>query len=59
MSKSSEEKTTVSEKPEAEKAPEGITYNFPRHNFVVVAKSLKEAEEALANHLKEETKEAK
>lgn len=53
-----EDKTTVSEKPVVEKTPEGQVYNFTRHNFVVVAKSLEEAEKALSNHLKE-SKEAK
>ena len=54
----SEEKVTVNEKPEVEKTPEGRVYNFTRSNFVVVAKSRKEAEEALEKHLKE-SKEAK
>lgn len=54
-----EEKTTTTEKSEVDtKTNAGKVYNFTRHNFVVVAKSRKEAEEALAKHLKE-TKEAK
>lgn len=53
-----EVKTQENEQVEVTETSEGRVFNFTRHNFVVVAKSRKEAEEALVNHLKK-NKEAK
>lgn len=53
-----EVKTQENEKVEVKETSDGRVFNFTRHNFVVVAKNRKEAEEALENHLKK-NKEAK
>lgn len=57
----SEEKSTSVENAEVEtkRTSNGRIYNFTRHGFIVEAKSLKEAQEALEVHLKESKEEAK
>ncbi len=53
---SKEEKAT-DKKAEVKETSGGKVYNFTRQGFIVEAKSLKEAQEALENHLKEQSKE--
>lgn len=56
-----EEKSTPvqDEKVETKRTSAGRVYNFTRHGFIVEAKSLKEAQDALKVHLKKSKEEAK
>jgi hypothetical protein len=56
---SKEEKATdkKAEEVEVKETSGGKVYNFTRQGFIVEAKSLKEAQHALENHLKEQAKE--
>ena len=55
---SKEEKATDKKaEVEVKETSGGKVYNFTRQGFIVEAKSLKEAQEALENHLKEQSKE--
>ena len=60
MPKQEEKSTSVeNEEVETKRTSEGRVYNFTRHGFIVEAKSLSEAQEALKVHLKESKEEAK